>query len=288
MTGGRGTGGRAWWSARLLEIAEGMSLPDPLRAGRALVRTEAVLSVRRTGNLVVAMVRDQQEELHKARLAVRPFTATDWGRIEEALAAQARYAAVLLAGSMPVGLEKAVGALGLSLFPTRADDLAMDCTCADWQRPCAHLVASFYQLADEVDLDPFTLLALRGRERDALLGEIRRLRPAAAPEPGTDGQPHAWPPPAAARLSAPTVGREGEAPVSGQSPTTLPNTVSEFWSSPVPVPTSAGPREAGSRPAPARPDVLLDLCGPLAAEPGGDDLRGWLRPAYLAFSRPVA
>ena len=123
------------WSARFLALIEGMSPPEPLRAGRALARTEAVLSVRRSGNLVVAMVRDQGEDLHKARLAVRTFGDADWGRVERALASQARYAAALLAGSMPAGVEDVFAVLGLSLLPTRADDLAMDCTCADWQRP---------------------------------------------------------------------------------------------------------------------------------------------------------
>lgn len=123
--GGRGQRrGRAWWSSQFLALVEGMTLPEPLRAGRALVRTEAVLHVRRSGNLVVAMVRDPGEDLHKARLAVRTFGDADWGRIEDALAAEARYAATLLAGSMPTDLTETFAGLGLSLFPTRADDLS--------------------------------------------------------------------------------------------------------------------------------------------------------------------
>jgi len=256
---------RAWWSTRLLALVEGMSPPDPLRTGRALVRTESVLSMRRSGNLVVALVRDPNEDLHKARLAVRTFGDADWDRLTEALAAEARYAAALLAGGMPAGLEKVCAALGLALFPTRADDLAMDCTCPDWQRPCAHLVAAGHQLADAVDLDPFTLLALRGRERDALLAQIRRRRP-----PGAAREPRR--PPASAWPAG-----SGTADPAAEACDPLPHTPAAFWSSPLP----AGGVDAVPSP-PARPDILLELCGPLEVDPLGD-LRAALRAAYKVF-----
>jgi len=245
-----------------------MSSPDPLRAGRALVRTESVLSVRRSGNLVVAMVRDPNDDLHKARLAVRTFGDADWDRLTEALAAEARYAATLLAGRMPAGLEKVCAALGLSLFPTRADDLAMDCTCPDWQRPCAHLVAAGHQLADAVDLDPFTLLALRGRERDALLAQIRRRRPPGAAREPRRARTSAWP------------AGVGTADRADGAADPLPCAPAAFWSSPVP----AGVADAVPAPSspPARPDILLELCGPLEVDPLGD-LRAALRAAYEVF-----
>ncbi|WP_018640189.1 SWIM zinc finger family protein [Parafrankia elaeagni] len=276
---------RAWWSSRFLALIEGMSLPESLRAGRALMRTEAVLSVRRSGNLVVAMVRDRGDELYKPRLAVRTFGDADWGRLEDALAAEARYAAALLAGSMPADLEDVFAAHELSLFPRRADDLAMDCTCTDWQRPCAHLVAACHQLADTIDLDPFALLALRGRERDALLAEIRRRRPRSTSHTEETGRRScSWPAGSAGGTAEP-----------------LPTAPSAFWTSPVPAvrssPVSASQSSrslAGRRSsapdqhAPAvRPDILLQLCGPLVVEPFGD-LRDELRPAYRIFATPGA
>jgi hypothetical protein len=267
-----------WWSARFLALIEGMSPPEPLRAGRALARTEAVLSVRRSGNLVVAMVRDQGEQLFKPRLAVRTFRAADWVRVERALGAQARYAASLLAGSLPAGIEDVFAQLGLALLPTRADDLAMDCTCADWQRPCAHLVAACHQLADTMDLDAFALLALRGRERDALLAEIRRHRPGAAARPAPGAGAYGWP--LGPRETAGLAGSASESEPDGERP--LPNSVAAFWSAPTPGDgVSSGPDHQA--PPAVRPDILLDLCGALSVEPLGD-LRDELRPAYQIFA----
>ncbi|ONH61742.1 hypothetical protein CcI49_06105 [Frankia sp. CcI49] len=268
----RERGRRAWWSARFLELIEGMTLPEPLRAGRALARTEAVLTVRRTGNLVVAMVRDRGENLHKPRLAVRTFGDDAWSQAAGALAAQARYAAALLAGSLPTDIEDTFAARGLTLFPQRADDLAMDCTCTDWQRPCAHLVAACHQLAETIDTDPFTLLALRGRERDALLTEIRHLRPR-SPAPATGDVQQATAPPTdpAGFWTSPDPQRTAPDPAS--------------WTSP----GSVGRREGtADRSGPTgRPDILLDLCGPLVVEPFGD-LREVLRPAYRILTTPRA
>ncbi|MEX5637498.1 hypothetical protein [Parafrankia sp. FMc2] len=302
---------RAWWSSRFLALIEGMSLPEPLRAGRALMRTESVLSVRRSGNLVVAMVRDRGEELYKPRLAVRTFGDAAWGRLEDALAAEARYAAALLAGSMPADLEDVFAALGLSLFPQRADDLAMDCTCTDWQRPCAHLVAACHQLADTINLDPFALLALRGRERDALLAEIRRRRPRSISHTeetgrrscswpvGQGGAPAAINPPGSPASDPATPASPGTG-LAGGTAEPLPTALSAFWTSPVPAgrssPVSTGrssrvPAGRGSAPdqhVPAgRPDILLQLCGPLVVEPFGD-LREELRPVYQMFTTPGA
>jgi uncharacterized Zn finger protein len=276
VAGSRRRDGHAWWSSRFLALVEGMTLPDPLRAGRALARTEAVAGVRRSGNLVVAMVRDQGEDLHKARLAVRAFGDGDWRRAEEALAAQARFAAALLAGSMPDGIEEVLASLGLSLFPTRADDLAMDCTCADWQRPCAHLVASCHRLAEVVDLDPFALLALRGRERDALFDGIRRARQRFDPTSAGRVRRFAWPSVVAAEPDRPAVAPEN----AGAAEDALPNEIAAFWAADRPAYRWEAP--PGAR-ASVRPDILLDLCGELTVEPSGD-LREALRPAYQVFA----
>lgn len=250
----------AWWSRRFLDVIEGLGLADALRAGRRLVRTEAVLDLRRSGNLVVALVRGPDDETYKARVAVRTFSGTTWTRVEQALAARAGYAATLLAGSMPAEIDRVFAALGLSLFPTGVDDLAMDCTCDDWQRPCAHIAAACYQLAESLDRDPFGLLALRGRERDPFLDGLRTHRPGPVPA-GPDVVP-----------ASPDIvpAPDDQTP----HPDGPPRGAADH--------TSADDR-LGAATGPAGLPGLLGLRGPLVVEPLGD-LRELLRPAYLAFA----
>lgn len=256
--------GHAWWSRRFLDVVESLGLADALRGGRRLVRTDAVVSLRRSDNLVVAMVRDPRgpgDEVHKARIAVRTFDREQWTRIEKALAVKAGHAAALLAGSMPADVERTFTALGLSLFPTGTDDLAMDCSCHDWQRPCAHLAAASYQLAQLLDREPFTLLALRGRERDAFLDGLRARRPRPAPVDDDAGDDAGS-------------GADSERDAGA----VLPAEVAEFWHAP-----SSWPYPAAVEPPPGDPlDSALEQRGPLAVG-SIEDLRNLLRPAYAAF-----
>ena len=53
----------------------------------------------------------------------------------------------------------------------------MDCTCPDSTVPCKHLAAVFYLLAERFDADPFAVLALRGRDRETVLDELRPAAP---------------------------------------------------------------------------------------------------------------
>jgi uncharacterized Zn finger protein len=82
---------------------------------------------------------------------------------------------------MPRDIERVFQAVGLSLFPASERDLAMDCSCPDYAVPCKHLAAVCYVLAERFDADPFQILAMRGRHRDALLEELRSRRSAAPP-----------------------------------------------------------------------------------------------------------
>ncbi|CAO5253367.1 SWIM zinc finger family protein [Frankia sp. AgKG'84/4] len=276
------------WSRRFLTLIDDLGMAAPLRDGRRLARTGAVLGLRRSANLVVARVRHPDEEIHKARLAVRTFSGGDWARIERALAARAGYAASLLAGSVPAEIDRVFAALGLSPLPTGADDLAMDCSCTDWQRPCAHLAAACHELARHLDHDPFEVLALRGRERDVLLDGLRTYR--SVPVPVPDG-------------AAGATSEDTEAAPDA----VLPASPEAFWSSPAdPGPGAAA--EADASASVGRPntsdsvsqpnnagvghemnksgdggDGVLDRCGPLILDAAGD-VRALLRPAYAAFA----
>ncbi|WP_101829761.1 SWIM zinc finger family protein [Frankia canadensis] len=270
--------GHSDWSRRFLALIEELGMTGAVRGGRRLVRAGAVISVRRSGNLVVALVRDGEDEVHKARLAFGTFSGGQWARLERALAARAGYAASLLAGTVPADIDRVFTALGLSPLPTGADDLAMDCSCPDWQRPCAHLAAACHALAEHLDRDPFEVLALRGRERDVLLDGLRTHRGIPAPVPDT--QP-------------------GEAATEADGSSTAAPDPGVFWTGGILRPVddlgSSGDggsgadaesgADAGSGRVPAGPpDGLLDQCGPLVVD-GSADLRDVLRPAYAAFTR---
>ena len=57
-----------------------------------------------------------------------------------------------------------------------ARELDQFCSCPDGIVPCKHIAATFYLLAEAFDDDPFLILRWRGRDREELLGRLRRLR----------------------------------------------------------------------------------------------------------------
>jgi uncharacterized Zn finger protein len=121
--------------------------------------------------------------------------------------------------------------------------------------PCKHLAAVCYVLAEAFDLDPFGILAWRGRGREDLLASLRRLTAAEAEAPR--------------RLIDVT-----DRP--------LAECVADYWS-----PGMSTARLRALPPAPAAPpDLLLRTFEPPPVVVRGSDLVTLLTPAYERLADP--
>ncbi|GIJ09283.1 SWIM zinc finger family protein [Micromonospora andamanensis] len=300
----RGAIGISWWSRRFLEVLESFALGTRLTRGRSYARAGQVLRLDVAPGVVTAVVQGSRPKPYQVSVALPPFPAPLWARIEGELAAQAFFSARLLAGDLPAELEQLFVAAGAPLFPVAITDLDQRCSCPDVAVPCKHLAATFYLLAEAFDADPFTLLHWRGRSRADLLTRLRHrraeARPATTAQTG-DGEPAAGadgavPEPTRRRGSSRTrdtgpagSGREAvggspdhqaDVPAAGAARaladlpvTPLAETVDRFWLPPVPLP---------DRPPSltARPDLLLRQLGAPAPAIGGPGLVERLRHAY--------
>jgi uncharacterized Zn finger protein len=242
------------WSEQFLGMLESLRMPAVFQQGRRYARSGRIRSLRISTSLVTGLVADDDGETYRARIAVRAFSAADWRRVERALAAEAIHAARLLAGDLPEDLDSILAGYGLSLFPTELTDIALECSCPGWQKPCPHLAATCYGLAESFDADPFGILAWRGRGRTELLDNLRALR--TSPDTGT-------------------------ATGSGAAARPAP-TLAGFW--------TAGPRLA---PPPdqvpgsvRRPDALLEQLEPLGLSAGRFEVADVLAEAYRRLTRP--
>ena len=172
----RGAIGTSWWSTRFIAVLEKFGLGNRLTRGRAYARRGQVMDLTVTPGEVKAHVQGSRVRPYKVRIGLRAFDKAEWLAVTAEMAANAWYAAKLLAGEMPVDVEELFAKAGLSLFPGRAGDLSMDCSCPDWEVPCKHIAAVFYLLAEAFDDDPFLILAWRGRARDELLAAVAGQR----------------------------------------------------------------------------------------------------------------
>lgn len=288
----RGAIGRSWWSRRFLEVLESFALGTRLTRGRAYARRGQVRWLRVAPGEVVASVQGSRPHPYAVRIGLPAYPDPVWRRVEQHLAAQALYAARLLAGELPAELEELFVDAGAPLFPASIDELDLSCGCPDVAVPCKHLAAVCYLLAEAFDADPFELLHWRGRDRARLLGRLRELRGATGVPPGGPaaasgaGRAEAAPPdaspPEAPRSGAEPATPVGAAAVLADLPTPpRQDDPASFWSAPVPLPPRPPVLDAPA-------DLLLRQLPPPAAAIGGPGLVERLRPAYERFAADQA
>jgi uncharacterized Zn finger protein len=177
----RGAIGQTWWSERFVGVLEHIGLGNRLARGRNYARKGQVISLDIDAGLVSARVQGSRSRPYRVRIGIRAFGKAEWAKLEAELADNAWYTAKLLAGEMPEDIEDVFAVAGLSLFPSAAEDLSMDCSCPDYQVPCKHIAAAFYLLAEAFDTDPFAILAWRGRAREDLLAHLQAAHPGGQP-----------------------------------------------------------------------------------------------------------
>ena len=191
----RGAIGESWWSRRFLSAIESILTGGRLTRGRTYARQGQVIDLGIGSGLVVAQVQGSRRTPYGVQISMPAASDTRWEAIVDALAAQAGYAARLLAGELPHEIEDVFAEAGVALFPERGSHLTTSCTCPDWATPCKHAAAVCYLMAEAFDDDPFLLLAFRGREREALLDELRDRRGVAVDDGGPSGAASASLPP---------------------------------------------------------------------------------------------
>lgn len=169
--------GTTWWGAAWIEALEGRARLDPNRLprGRSYARSGAVAELSVAPGEVRAAVQGSRATPYQVRVRVREFSDTEWDTLLAAVAAQVGHAAALLDGELAPEVLTDVREAGLDLLPGPGE-LQPRCSCPDWADPCKHAAAVCYLVADALDADPFTLLLLRGRDREAVLAGLRARR----------------------------------------------------------------------------------------------------------------
>jgi uncharacterized Zn finger protein len=245
----RGAIGEQWWSLRFIDVLESFGMKSRLARGRNYARSGQVLDLQISSGYVKAQVQGSRAKPYRVQLQVLPLTTGQWRTVEAALAARALFRAKLLAGEMPPEIEQVFADCGTPLFPRSERDLEMSCSCPDWGVPCKHLAAVCYVLAEAFDADPFGILTLRGRDREALLASLRQQ----------------------------TAAEEEQArPLIDVTDRPLADCLAEFWSA------GMSPARLRSLPAAAvtAPDLLLRTFEPPPVLVRGKDLVALLTPAY--------
>jgi uncharacterized Zn finger protein len=134
------------------------------------------LSIEFHKSKVLAQVKGSEVEPYQVSLSLDIFSDEEWNYVIETMSHKSLFAAKLLAGEMPQNIEDVFTSNGLSLFPFTLNDIHSQCSCPDPAVPCKHIGAIYYQLSDRLSEDPFVLFELRGRSRERIIQDLRKLR----------------------------------------------------------------------------------------------------------------
>ena len=174
--GDEGLGQQPWWVQQWMELINGYRFKKRLERAWGYAREGNVTSIRFEGRRVHARVQGTGEDPYKVKLWLDVLNDEDWGYVLEALTQKARWSAQLLAGIMPVDIERAFAASGKRLFPFKLQEVRSECSCPDKANPCKHISAVYFLMGDRFSEDPFVLFQLRGRTRAKLLEDLAEQR----------------------------------------------------------------------------------------------------------------
>lgn len=165
--------GATWWGERWIAVLESFGWANRLQRGRTYARAGHVRDLHIGPGKISSRVAGSRPTPYRVSIVLEPLTAKEWEQVTSALATRSAFAAKLLSGEMPAEIEAAFVGAHVPLFPRTARDLITTCSCPDSANPCKHVAATYYKVAEAFDTDPFLLLHLRGRDREALLAGLR-------------------------------------------------------------------------------------------------------------------
>lgn len=177
LTRARGAAARSttWWGRALVRSFEELTVEtSDLVAARALARSGRLGAIVVLEAMSSVVVDPSASGPLMAQIRVDRLDGAGWTTLAKEAARESGFIAALEAGDLPADLVEHADEAGAELLPGPGD-IDTACECDAWGQPCLHTLALLYQLAWQVDRDPYVLFLLRGRTREALLAEVGAL-----------------------------------------------------------------------------------------------------------------
>ena len=120
-----------------------------------------------------------------AQVKVDRLDGEAWTTFAREAARESGHAAALEAGDLPADLVEHADEAGVELLPGPGD-IDTACECDAWAQPCVHALALLYQLAWQLDRDPYVLHAAARPHPRGPAGRGRAPSRAAVGTPGAE------------------------------------------------------------------------------------------------------
>jgi uncharacterized Zn finger protein len=165
---------RTWVGRRWIALLEALIPGRERLAGLDYARRGQTISMQLTAGGIDAKVQGRAARPYATQWRLPVFDDEQWHRLIDAMAAEALYAAKLLARELPEAVDALPGVGDLSLVPQPAE-VAFACDCGRGDR-CRHVAAIGYLAAERLDGDPLQAFELRGMAVSRLLERLGAVR----------------------------------------------------------------------------------------------------------------
>ncbi len=175
--------GTTWWGRLWIKGLEQLGDDYENRLPRGLKYAEEGAVSHFTVSPGQIEARVHGRKTYTVTLGLPALTQAQWDKALARIAQESRFAASLLAGEMPQGLDETFREAGASLYARVPKELQTHCDCPDWANPCKHVAAVCYVMAEALDRDPWLLFDLRGKTKEEVLAALQAHLGEEAPEP---------------------------------------------------------------------------------------------------------
>jgi uncharacterized Zn finger protein len=158
------------WARLLLDSIDHKTLNEALEYGR----TGQAARFEIKPGCIMSMVQCLAPRPHEVRIEFPALTDEAWKRVLHLSAAEAIYAAKLLAGEFPKIVAEPFEAAGYSLIPP-VEEIRSTCSCGATQ-PCRHVVLVSLILLERLEENPEVALELRGRGGERFRSDLQEAR----------------------------------------------------------------------------------------------------------------
>lgn len=120
----------AWAGQRWMRLVEEVCPSSMVAEGLIYARSGQTRNLDLAAGHIQAEIQGRMPYAYRVDIRMPTFSGEQWAQVLEAMLAEARHLAGLLAGEVPSNIEDLFSPLRLRLFPQELHDLSVSCTCS--------------------------------------------------------------------------------------------------------------------------------------------------------------
>jgi len=152
---------KTWWGKAWNQNLESYAdYSNRISRGRSYVRNNAVLDLKISKGIVMAMVQGSGTKPYVVKIQIDTLSSQKWDQVTELCNHRIDSLEQLIEGRFPKELEVLFTEKKYGLFPA-PKEIHFTCNCPDWASMCKHVAAVLYGIGARLDANPMLFFELR-------------------------------------------------------------------------------------------------------------------------------